>query len=153
MQSAATRKANARTAAIADSRVSPYAMTPGMDSMSAHQRPSSSRPTTIGIDSTVTVSIDFYYNSCELSINIHYVNADKEVMLHSYVSRALIASKAWIAPEISPPTERHAITSHTHAMCNSQKYGIFMTNGVIRSPHGTRKPSPKSERIHNRPVS
>ena len=60
MQSAATRNANARTAAIADSRVSPYAMTPGMDSMSAHQRPSSSRPTTIGMDSTVTVSIDFF---------------------------------------------------------------------------------------------
>src|SRR6266567_4592272 len=59
MQSAATRNAKARTAAIADSRVPPYAMTPGMDSMSAHQRPSSSRPMTIGIDSTVTVSIDF----------------------------------------------------------------------------------------------
>lgn len=57
MQSAATRSAKARTAAIADVRVSPYAMTPGMDSMSAHQRPSSSRPVTIGIDSTVTVSI------------------------------------------------------------------------------------------------
>jgi hypothetical protein len=62
MQSAATRSANARTAALANSRVSPYAMTPGMDSISAHQRPSSSRPTTIGMDSTVTVSIDFYVN-------------------------------------------------------------------------------------------
>src|SRR5207248_3306863 len=51
MQSAATRNASARTAAIAESRVMPYAMTPGMDSISAHHRPSSSRPTTIGIDS------------------------------------------------------------------------------------------------------
>src|ERR1700683_1200385 len=57
MQSAATRNANARTAAIADSRVAPYAITPGIDSMSAHQRPSSSSPTTIGMDSTVILSI------------------------------------------------------------------------------------------------
>src|SRR5438067_11748238 len=40
MQSAATRNARARTAAIADSRVAPYAITPGIDSMSAHHRPS-----------------------------------------------------------------------------------------------------------------
>src|SRR5258708_29479697 len=33
-------------------------MTQGMDSMSAHQRPSSSRPRVMGIDSTVTVSIN-----------------------------------------------------------------------------------------------
>src|SRR5260370_17751486 len=33
MQSAATRSASARTAAIAESRVSPYAITPGMDSI------------------------------------------------------------------------------------------------------------------------
>src|SRR5437899_840766 len=32
-------------------------MTPAMDSISAHQRPSSSRPTRIGIDSAVTVSL------------------------------------------------------------------------------------------------
>ena len=44
MQSAATRRARARTAEIAASRLGPYAMTPGMDSMSAHQRPSSSCP-------------------------------------------------------------------------------------------------------------
>src|SRR5260370_22313464 len=46
MQSAATRNARAQTAAIADSRVAPYDITPGIASMSAHQRPSSSRPTT-----------------------------------------------------------------------------------------------------------
>jgi hypothetical protein len=40
-QPAATRSASARTEAIADSRVSPYAITPGIDSMSAQQRPSS----------------------------------------------------------------------------------------------------------------
>src|ERR1039458_581290 len=63
MQSAATRNASARTEAIADSRVAPYAITPGIDSISAHQRPSSSNPTTIGMDSTVILSIDFplYY--------------------------------------------------------------------------------------------
>lgn len=44
--------------AVAASRVSPYAMTPGMDSTSAQQRPSSSRPKMIGIDSTMTVSIN-----------------------------------------------------------------------------------------------
>lgn len=38
------------TAAIADARVAPYAITPGMDAISAH-----SRPTKIGIDSTVMV--------------------------------------------------------------------------------------------------
>jgi hypothetical protein len=58
MQSAAMRKARARTAAIAESRVAPYAITPGMDSTSAHQRPSSSRPATIGIDSTPAISMD-----------------------------------------------------------------------------------------------
>src|SRR5450631_2989628 len=57
MQSAATRRASARTAAIAASLVGPYAITPGMDSMSAHQRPSSSCPRTMGIDSGETVSI------------------------------------------------------------------------------------------------
>jgi len=40
------------------SRASPYAITPGMGSISAHQRPSSSRPTTIGMDSSVIISID-----------------------------------------------------------------------------------------------
>ena len=37
--------------------MAPYAVTPGIDSMSAHQRPSSSRPTMIGMDSTAIVSI------------------------------------------------------------------------------------------------
>src|ERR1019366_10605316 len=55
MQSAATRRASARTAATAASRVAPYAITPGMDSISAHQRPSSSCPSVIGIDSTVVL--------------------------------------------------------------------------------------------------
>ena len=36
----------------------PYAITPGMDSISAHQRPSSSCPSAIGIDSDKGVSID-----------------------------------------------------------------------------------------------
>jgi hypothetical protein len=36
-----------------------YIDTPGIDSMSAHQRPSSSRPITIGIDSIGTASMDF----------------------------------------------------------------------------------------------
>src|ERR1035438_3028538 len=57
MQSAATRRASDLTDAIAEARVAPYAITPGMDSISAHQRPSSSRPTRIGIDSTVMVPI------------------------------------------------------------------------------------------------
>src|ERR1700733_10167531 len=57
MQSAATLRARDLTAAIAVSRVAPYAIPPGMDSISAHQRPSASRPTRIGIDSTVTVSM------------------------------------------------------------------------------------------------
>ena len=57
MQSAATRRASARTAEIADSRLKPYAITPGMDSMSAHHRPSSSRPTKIETESTVVISI------------------------------------------------------------------------------------------------
>ena len=39
------------------SRLTPYAITPGIDSMSAHQRPSSSIPTTIGMDSIVILSI------------------------------------------------------------------------------------------------
>src|ERR1039457_5339662 len=73
IQSAATRTAIACPEAIADSRVAPYAITPGIDSISAHQRPSSSNPTTIGMDSTVILSIDLplYYRagaSIELSL-------------------------------------------------------------------------------------
>jgi hypothetical protein len=58
MQSAPRRKASARTATIAESRVTPYAITPGMDSMSASQRLSSPRPTTMAIDAGVTDSVD-----------------------------------------------------------------------------------------------
>src|ERR1035437_6733527 len=66
MQSAAARNASARTAAIADSRGAPYAITPGINSISAHQRPSSSRPTMIGMDSTVICSFDLSFNIIEL---------------------------------------------------------------------------------------
>src|ERR1022692_13523 len=64
MQSAATRRVSARTTEIAASRVGPYAITPGMDSMSAHQRPSSSTPRTMGIDSGETVPS--FHRSCSL---------------------------------------------------------------------------------------
>src|ERR1035437_8175241 len=58
MQSAATRNASARTAAIADSRVAPYDITPGINSTTAHHWPSFSAPTIIGMDSIVICSID-----------------------------------------------------------------------------------------------
>jgi len=61
IQSATIRSASERTAVIAASRELPYSITPGIGSMSAHQRPSSSRPTVIGIDSTVSECIGAHH--------------------------------------------------------------------------------------------